>query len=198
MNEIIIASGNIGKINEFKAIFNELNINVVGIKDRLPEFDVEETGITFRENAVLKAEAASIALNLPVISDDSGIEVDALGGAPGVYSARYAGGAGDAANNEKLLKNMQGKTNRRARFICVIALAIPETETRTFTGTVEGNILTNPAGSGGFGYDPLFETLDGLKFGEIDASIKNRISHRANALKELRNDLELLKLLKGD
>lgn len=198
MNEIIIASGNIGKINEFKAIFNELNINVVGIKDRLPEFDVEETGKTFKENAVLKAEAASIALNLPVISDDSGIEVDALGGAPGVYSARYAGGAGDAANNEKLLKNMQGKTNRRARFICVIALAIPETETRTFTGTVEGNILTNPAGSGGFGYDPLFETLDGLKFGEIDASIKNRISHRANALKELRNDLELLKLLKGD
>lgn len=198
MSEIIIASGNTGKINEFKAIFRALNINVIGIKERLPDFDVEETGTTFEENAVLKAEAAAQALNLPVISDDSGIEVDALNGAPGVYSARYAGGAGDAANNEKLLKNMQGETNRRARFISVIAVAIPNQETRTFTGTVEGNILTSLVGSGGFGYDPLFETLDGLKFGEIDPAEKNAISHRANALKLLQNDKELLQLLKGD
>lgn len=198
MSEIIIASGNTGKINEFKAIFKALNINVIGIKEHLPDFDVEETGTTFEENAVLKAEAAAHALNLPVISDDSGIEVDALNGAPGVYSARYAGGAGDAANNEKLLKNMQGETNRRARFISVIAVAIPNQETRTFTGTVEGNILTSLVGSGGFGYDPLFETLDGLKFGEIDPAEKNAISHRANALKLLQNDKELLQLLKGD
>lgn len=198
MSEIIIASGNTGKINEFIAIFKALNIDVTGIKERLPDFDVEETGTTFEENAVLKAEAASHALNLPVISDDSGIEVDALNGAPGVYSARYAGGAGDAANNEKLLKNMHGKTNRRARFISVIAVSIPNQETRTFTGTVEGNILTSLVGSGGFGYDPLFETMDGLKFGEIDPSEKNAISHRANALKQLQNDKELLKLLKGD
>ena len=180
------------------ANFKALNINVIGIKEHLPDFDVEETGTTFEENAVLKAEAAAHALNLPVISDDSGIEVDVLNGAPGVYSARYAGGAGDAANNEKLLKNMQGETNRRARFISVIAVAIPNQETRTFTGTVEGNILTSLVGSGGFGYDPLFETLDGLKFGEIDPAEKNAISHRANALKLLQNDKELLQLLKGD
>ena len=198
MSEIIIASGNTGRINEFKEIFKAFNINVIGIKEHLPDFDVEETGTTFEENAVLKAEAAAQALNLPVISDDSGIEVDALNGAPGVYSARYAGGAGDTANNEKLLKNMQGETNRRARFISVIAVAIPNQETRTFTGTVEGNILTSLVGSGGFGYDPLFETLDGLKFGEIDPAEKNAISHRANALKLLQNDKELLQLLKGD
>lgn len=198
MSKIIVASGNEGKINEFKAIFKPLDIDAIGIKERFPDFDVDETGTTFRENAVLKAEAASQALNLPVISDDSGIEVDALEGAPGVYSARYADEAGDAANNEKLLKNMQGKTNRRARFICVIAVAIPNKETLTFTGTVEGNILTSLKGSGGFGYDPLFETLDGLKFGEIDSSRKNMVSHRADALKQLQNDQELLKLLKGD
>lgn len=198
MNDIIIASGNKGKINEFKAIFSDMNIHISGIKEHLPDFEVDETGTTFHENAILKAEAASKLLNLPVISDDSGIEVDALGGAPGVYSARYSSQGGDAANNEKLLQNMQGQSNRRARFICVIAVAIPEYKTRTFTGTVEGNILTSPVGSSGFGYDPLFETLDGLKFGEIDAVQKNAISHRANALRKLQNDNELLTLLKGD
>lgn len=198
MKEIIIASGNVGKIKEFKSIFSAFDIAVIGIKDRLPEFDVDETGTTFEENAVLKAEAASKALNLPVISDDSGIVVDALDGAPGVYSARYADGLGDAANNEKLLINMKNKTNRRARFVSTIAVTIPNEQTHTFTGTVEGNILTNPVGQNGFGYDPLFETLDGLKFGEIDGETKNKISHRANALKKLQNDTELLEVLKGE
>lgn len=198
MKEIVIASGNKGKIKEFKAIFANLNINVIGIKEKLPDFDVEETGTTFEENAILKAESASKTLNLPVISDDSGLEVDALNGAPGVYSARYADNLGDAANNEKLLLNMENETNRRARFVSTIAVAIPNQKTRTFTGTVEGNILNNPVGQNGFGYDPLFETLDGLKFGEIDADVKNSISHRANALKKLQNDEALLEVLKGE
>lgn len=198
MKEIVVASGNKGKIREFKEIFSELNINVVGIKEKLPDFYVDETGTTFEENAKLKAEAASEILNLPVISDDSGLEVDVLKGEPGVYSARYAGNLGDEANNEKLLKSMQSQTNRRARFVSTIAVSIPKKETITFTGTVEGNILTKRIGDNGFGYDSLFETLDGLKFGELSLEEKNKISHRANALKKLKADNELLNLLKGD
>lgn len=198
MKEIVVASSNKGKIREFKEIFSNLNISVVGIKDKILDFDVDETGTTFEDNAILKAEAASTRLNLPVISDDSGLEVDALNGEPGVYSARYAGGLGDDANNEKLLKNMEGQSNRRARFVSVIAVAIPNQQTITFTGTIEGNILTSLIGHNGFGYDSLFETLDGLKFGEISLEDKNKISHRANALKKLQNDQTLINLLKGE
>ncbi|WP_026866894.1 MULTISPECIES: XTP/dITP diphosphatase [Jeotgalicoccus] len=195
MSKIVIASGNQGKINDFKAIFSDYE--VVGIKEILPNFDVEETGVTFRENAVLKSEAAAKALNLPVISDDSGLSVEALDGRPGVYSARYSGEHGnDQKNNEKLLNELSGVENRAAYFTCVLALTIPGEETRTYEGTLLGEILTEAHGEGGFGYDPLFKTLDGIYLGEINSEEKGKISHRGKALEKLINDEAVFEKLK--
>ncbi|MCK1977435.1 XTP/dITP diphosphatase [Jeotgalicoccus huakuii] len=195
MSKIVIASGNQGKINDFKAIFSDYE--VVGIKEILPNFDVEETGVTFRENAVLKSEAAAKALNLPVISDDSGLSVEALDGRPGVYSARYSGEHGnDQKNNEKLLNELSGVENRAAYFTCVLALTIPGEETRTYEGTLLGEILTEAHGEGGFGYDPLFKTLDGIYLGEINSEEKGKISHRGKALEKLMNDEAVFEKLK--
>lgn len=195
MSKIVIASGNQGKINDFKAIFSDYE--VVGIKEILPNFDVEETGVTFRENAILKSEAAAKALNLPVISDDSGLSVEALDGRPGVYSARYSGEHGnDQKNNEKLLNELSGVENRAAYFTCVLALTIPGEETRTYEGTLLGEILTEAHGEGGFGYDPLFKTLDGIYLGEINSEEKGKISHRGKALEKLMNDKALFEKLK--
>lgn len=195
MSKIVIASGNQGKINDFKAIFSDYE--VVGIKEILPNFDVEETGLTFRENAVLKSEAAAKALNLPVISDDSGLSVEALDGRPGVYSARYSGEHGnDQKNNEKLLNELSGVENRAAYFTCVLALTIPGEETRTYEGTLLGEILTEAHGEGGFGYDPLFKTLDGIYLGEINSEEKGKISHRGKALEKLMNDEAVFEKLK--
>lgn len=192
--KIVIATGNAGKINDFQAIFKDYE--VVGIKTLIPDFEVDETADTFSGNAVLKAEAASKALNLPVISDDSGLSVDALDGAPGVYSARYAGEyATDADNNEKLLKEMAGETDRKAHFTCVIALSIPGEETRTYTGVLNGEILEEPHGDGGFGYDPLFRTDEGIHLGMISSEEKGEISHRSKALKELMDDEEVFEKL---
>lgn len=196
MKTVIIASGNEGKIREFKSIFATHGISVEGINKYLPGFDVDETGETFEENAVLKAEAASYIMNLPVISDDSGLEVDELNGAPGIYSARYADGLGDKANNEKLLSELEGVEDRSARFVCAIAVAIPNHETKTFIGTVEGNILHSETGTNGFGYDPLFETTDGYQFGMIDSDVKNTMSHRSRALTQLMNNTETIERLK--
>ena len=195
MSKIVIASGNQGKINDFKAIFSDYE--VVGIKEILPNFDVEETGVTFRENAVLKSEAAAKALNLPVISDDSGLSVETLDGRPGVYSARYSGEHGnDQKNNEKLLNELSGVENRAAYFTCVLALTIPGEETRTYEGTLLGEILTEAHGEGGFGYDPLFKTLDGIYLGEINSEEKGKISHRGKALEKLMNDEAVFEKLK--
>lgn len=195
MSKIVIASGNQGKINDFKATFSDYE--VVGIKEILPNFDVEETGVTFRENAVLKSEAAAKALNLPVISDDSGLSVEALDGRPGVYSARYSGEHGnDQKNNEKLLNELSGVENRAAYFTCVLALTIPGEETRTYEGTLLGEILTEAHGEGGFGYDPLFKTLDGIYLGEINSEEKGKISHRGKALEKLMNDEAVFEKLK--
>lgn len=195
MSKIVIASGNQGKINDFKAIFSDYE--VVGIKEILPNFDVEETGVTFRENAVLKSEAAAKALNLPVISDDSGLSVEALDGRPGVYSARYSGEHGnDQKNNEKLLNELSGVENRAAYFTCVLALTIPGEETRTYEGTLLGEILTEAHGEGGFGYDPLFKTLDEIYLGEINSEEKGKISHRGKALEKLMNDEAVFEKLK--
>ena len=195
MTKIVIASGNKGKINDFKAIFSDFE--VVGIKDILPEFDVEETGATFRENAILKSEAAAEALNLPVISDDSGLSVEALEGRPGVYSARYSGeNATDESNNAKLLEELKGIENRTAYFTCVLALSIPGEETLTYEGTLAGEILTESHGAGGFGYDPLFKTLKGIYLGEITSDEKGKISHRGKALEKLMNDTEVFSKLK--
>lgn len=195
MTKIVIASGNQGKINDFKAIFKDFE--VTGIKELLPEFDVDETGTTFRENAILKSEAAMKALNLPVISDDSGLSVEALEGRPGVYSARYSGeGATDEKNNAKLLEELKDVDNRAAYFTCVLALSIPGEETLTYEGTLAGEILREVHGSGGFGYDPLFKTLKGIYLGEITSEEKGEISHRGKALEKLMNDTEVLNKLK--
>ena len=192
--KIVIATGNAGKINDFKAVFK--GYEVVGIKTLIPDFEVDETADTFSGNAVLKSEAASQALGLPVISDDSGLSVDALDGAPGIYSARYAGEyATDAENNEKLLKEMAGETNRKAHFTCVIALSIPGEETRTYTGILNGEILEEPHGTEGFGYDPLFRTDEGIHLGMINSEDKGEISHRSKALKQLMNDEEVFEKL---
>ncbi len=192
--KIVIATGNAGKINDFKAVFKDYE--VVGIKSLIPDFEVDETADTFSGNAVLKSEAASRALGLPVISDDSGLSVDALDGAPGIYSARYAGGhASDADNNAKLLEEMKGRTDRKAHFTCVIALTIPGEGTRTYTGVLDGEILEEPHGSEGFGYDPLFKTEDGIHLGMINSSEKGEISHRSKALKQLMNDREVFEKL---
>lgn len=195
MTKIVIASGNQGKINDFKAIFKDFE--VTGIKELLPEFDVDETGTTFRENAILKSESAMKALNLPVISDDSGLSVEALEGRPGVYSARYSGeGATDEKNNAKLLEELKDVDNRAAYFTCVLALSIPGEETLTYEGTLAGEILREARGSGGFGYDPLFKTLKGIYLGEITSEEKGEISHRGKALEKLMNDTEVLNKLK--
>ncbi|WP_462420904.1 RdgB/HAM1 family non-canonical purine NTP pyrophosphatase [Salinicoccus sp. Marseille-QA3877] len=192
--KIVIATGNKGKINDFKAVFT--GYEVVGIKEMLSDFEVEETEDTFSGNAILKAEAASKALGLPVISDDSGLSVDSLSGAPGIYSARYSGeSATDEKNNAKLLEALEGVTERSAHFTCVIALSIPGEETRTYTGVLEGEILTEPFGTSGFGYDPLFKTDEGIYLGMISSGEKGKMSHRSKALKELMKDKDIFEKL---
>ncbi|WP_031544605.1 RdgB/HAM1 family non-canonical purine NTP pyrophosphatase [Salinicoccus luteus] len=194
MVRIVVASGNEGKIKDFKAIFPDDEI--IGIKEILPDFSVDETEDTFRGNAILKAEAASAELNMPVLSDDSGLSVDALDGAPGVYSARFAGAeATDGKNNRKLLSELDGVEDRGAHFTCVIALAIPGRETRTYAGELYGEILESPQGGGGFGYDPLFRTEDGRLLGMVSAEEKGEISHRRKALDRLREDTAVFDVL---
>lgn len=185
MKDIVIATGNQGKINDFKHIFKDYN--VIGIKSLLPDFDVEETGTTFEENAALKSEFGAKTLNKIVISDDSGLEVDALDNAPGVYSARYSGeGATDQKNLELVLRNMEGDTNRKARFVCVIAVSIPGQATQTFRGEVEGEILEAPRGDNGFGYDPIFYVESkGKTTAEMTGEEKAQISHRGKAIQKM-------------
>jgi len=196
MKKIILGSQNKGKLLEIAAILSDAPIQIVSLADFPGAPDVEETGVTFQENAELKALTLARHLNEWVLADDSGLEVDALGGAPGVYSARFAGKHGDnAANNQKLLDELDGldESARTARFRCVIALASPERVLLTVSGKVEGRIAFEPEGVGGFGYDPLFIYPPERKtFGQLSADFKNGVSHRANALKELRPGLASL------
>lgn len=189
MKELLIATGNLGKMKEFAALFAELPVKLYSLND-FPDFcPPPENGATFAENALIKAAAASQATNLPTIADDSGLCVEALGGSPGVYSARYAGeGAGDAANNCKLLQDLGGVPleNRKAAFICVIALCRPGEAPLCFNGELHGIIMERTAGGGGFGYDPLFMVPEyGKTLAELPLEIKNRISHRGRAAAKL-------------
>lgn len=189
MEEVIIATKNRGKAKEFEEIFASRGMRVLTLLD-FPEIpDVDETGNTFEENATLKAEAVSKALNKMVIGDDSGLMVDALEGRPGIYSARYAGEPKNDQNNlVKVLAELKGVTEekRTARFYCALAVAIPGQETFTVSGTCEGRILEEPKGTNGFGYDPIFFVPDkGVAMAELTSDEKNKISHRANALKKL-------------
>ncbi|WP_309867742.1 XTP/dITP diphosphatase [Bacillus sp. SLBN-46] len=189
MKEVIIATKNPGKAREFEHIFASRGIEVKTLLD-FPEIpEVEETGTTFEENAILKAEAVSKALNKMVIGDDSGLIVDALEGRPGIYSARYAGEPkNDQNNTEKVLAELKNipEEDRTARFYCALAVAVPGQKTMTVSGTCEGRILTEPRGVNGFGYDPVFYVPEkGLAMAELSADVKNKISHRANALIKL-------------
>lgn len=194
MKEFIIATKNKGKVEEFRTMFGKKGFLVKSLLDypELPE--VEETGKTFAENAVLKAETISQMIHKPVIADDSGLAVDALGGEPGVYSARYAGMEKDDRKNiEKVLKKMEGVKNRKARFVCVLALAVPGEKTVTVEGVCEGEIAMKPIGSNGFGYDPIFFLTDkGKTMAQLEKSEKNEISHRGKALKKLEAMIEKL------
>ncbi|MBW0761388.1 XTP/dITP diphosphatase [Mammaliicoccus lentus] len=189
MKDIIIASNNKGKIEDFKAIFPKAN--VIGISEIAPDFDVEETGTTFEENAILKSETASKALNKIVIADDSGLSVEALYGEPGIYSARYAGEPkDDQANIEKLLSNLKDKENKNAEFICAIAVSEPGKDTVTYVGKVQGEIIDEQRGENGFGYDPIFfvPSLD-KTMAELTVAEKSAISHRGNAIKLMNEDI---------
>ncbi|MCT1925576.1 XTP/dITP diphosphatase [Staphylococcus pasteuri] len=189
MEDIVIASNNQGKINDFKAIFP--NKNVIGISELIKDFDVEETGTTFEENAKLKSVAAAKALNKQVIADDSGLEVQALNGEPGVYSARYAGlDKNDQDNIKKLLDNMNNETERAAQFVCVISMSSPNGQTQQFKGTVSGEITTEPIGENGFGYDPVFYVTSlGKTMAQLTDEEKAKISHRGNAINQLQQFL---------
>lgn len=184
--KIILASNNKHKLEEIRKITAPLGYEVISQSEAGCNFDVEETGTTFEENAVLKAKAVYEKMKMPVISDDSGLEVDYLNGAPGVYSHRYAGeNATDADRCAKLLSELSGveKEKRTARFVCVICF-IDENGTETvIRGTCEGYIGTEPRGENGFGYDPVFMYGD-RSFAEISAEEKNSVSHRADALRK--------------
>ena len=224
--KLIFATGNAGKLREAREILGPHGIEVISPYDLglTPEqVDVEETGSTFEENAIIKVRHLWSLTGLPCFADDSGLVVDALGGAPGIYSARYAsldGSGADhnfASNIDKLLHNLQGVTDRRARFVCVAALALPaagkapcsallrnpvrenapqgdcpSADITTFSGSCEGRIGFERAGCGGFGYDPVFiaDAYPDRTLAEVDEDAKNAISHRGNALAKM---LEYLK-----
>ncbi|WP_409302032.1 XTP/dITP diphosphatase [Peribacillus sp. SCS-155] len=194
MKSVIIATKNAGKAKEFESLFHSKGYKVLTLLDYDQAPDVEETGSTFEENAILKAEAISRELGQLVIADDSGLIVDVLDGEPGVYSARYAGeDKNDAANTEKVLRKLQDvpMSERTARFYCALALASPYQETITVSGTVEGMIARKPTGENGFGYDPVFFIPEkGKTMAELEPSEKNAISHRAKALKALESQLD--------
>ena len=187
--KLVVATGNAHKLREIAEIFTEYT--VLSQKQMGFDEDVEETGTTFAENALIKARSASKALGCIALADDSGLCVDALDGAPGVYSARYCGYHGDdKANRDLLLKNMQGVTNRRAHFTSAVALVYPDGKEIVVLGHTYGNILTKETGEGGFGYDCLFESEDlGKSFGLATAEEKNAVSHRFRALQALREKM---------
>ncbi|MFH0346975.1 XTP/dITP diphosphatase [Bacillus vallismortis] len=194
MKEAIIATHNPGKVKEFKEILEPKGYDVKSLADIGYTEEIEETGHTFEENAVLKAEAVAKAVNKMVIADDSGLSIDNLGGSPGVYSARYAGEQkDDQANIVKVLGELKGieKEQRTARFRCALAVSIPGEETKTVEGHVEGYIAEEPRGEYGFGYDPIFIVKDkDQTMAELTSDEKNKISHRADALKKLSKLLE--------
>ena len=195
MKQVVIATKNKGKAKDFEALFSPLGYEVVTMFDVAPDMEIEETGTTFEENAVLKAETLAKALHTIVIADDSGLAVDALDGAPGVYSARYAGDHDDEANIVKVLENLAGvpEEKRTARFMCALAIAGPTLETTTVFGTCEGIILEEKRGTNGFGYDPIFFVPElNRSMAQLTPEEKGAISHRGNAIRKLADLLPTL------
>ncbi len=189
---LVIASGNPGKSAEIRDLLASFPVNIKSLNDFGPIPPVVEDGQTFEENAYKKASFVSRVLGLPALADDSGLVVEALDGAPGIYSARYAGE--DASDNQrcaKLLAEMKGKTNRRAAFECVISVAVPTGPALTYEARCEGVILEAPSGENGFGYDPVFYYPPLKKtFAELTREQKSRVSHRGKALGELKEEFD--------
>lgn len=195
MDKIVLASGNKGKVAEFSQLFSSYQISVHP-QSEFNVDDVPETGTTFVENAIIKARHAAQITGLPAIADDSGLVVDALNGAPGIYSARYAGEHGnDGANCSKLLDAMRGKTQRQARFLCVLVFMRHANDPTPIIcqGEWHGEISLEASGKGGFGYDPIFYVSEeNATAAELDKTLKNQISHRGKALKQLMQQLQAL------
>lgn len=201
MNKIVLASGNAGKVRELNHLLSLFDIEIVPqTQFNIPE--AIEDGLSFVENAIIKARHAAKLTGLPAIADDSGIEVDALNHAPGIYSARYSGeGANDQKNNEKMLRELTGvpEAQRTARYQCVLVFMRDGNDPMPVIaqGSLEGRILEVPRGTGGFGYDPLFWLPDqGCAAAEISLEEKNKISHRARAMQALVQQLKLAHIIK--
>ena len=186
--QFVLASHNKKKLAELSAIVSSLGIEIIPLPEGAPE--PEENGKTFEENAIIKAKSAAEFTGLPALADDSGLCVDALDGAPGIYSARYCEGT-DEDRNAFLLKNMQDKENRACRFVCAIACVLADGETLTVRGECEGTLLRENHGAGGFGYDPVFYVPSLRKtFAQMTPEEKNAISHRGNALRSFGAELK--------
>ena len=189
---LILASNNQKKLRELRDILADMGLDVVSQREAGCDFEVDETGETFEENAYLKAIAVTRATGEAAIADDSGLEVDALGGTPGVHSARYTGNHDDTDEdrNALLLKNMEDKAQRTARFVSCICCTFPNGDVIRTRGTCEGEILRSPRGTGGFGYDPLFLVAGtGKSMAELSPEGKNAVSHRGNALRQFKEKL---------
>jgi len=189
---LVIASGNPGKMAEIRDLLAGFPVYIKNLGDFGPIPPVVEDGETFDENAYKKASFVSRALGLPALADDSGLVVEALDGAPGIYSARYAGeNASDIQRCSKLLAEMKGKTNRQAAFECVISIAVPTGAALTYEARCEGLLLETPAGENGFGYDPVFYYPPLKKtFAELTREQKSRVSHRGKALGQLKDEFD--------
>lgn len=194
-HQIVLASGNAGKLDEFQGLLLDLQVEVKPQSD-FRVSDADETGLTFIENAILKARHAARITGLPALADDSGLEIDHLNGAPGIYSARYCGTHGDDAGHiAKVLTELDGvpEAQRTARFVCVLALLRHGDDPRPLIcqGTWEGRILTVPQGEGGFGYDPIFYVPDhNCSASELPKPLKNQLSHRGQAARQLQQQIQ--------
>jgi XTP/dITP diphosphohydrolase len=184
--QLVVASHNEGKVREITALLAPFELAVVSA-ETLGLAEPEETGTSFIENAELKARAAAVAADLPALADDSGLAVAALGGAPGIYSARWAGPTKDFATAmERIERDIAGQDDRSARFICALSLCWPDGHCESYEGNVEGTLVWPPRGNQGFGYDPVFLPNGGTEtFGEMDPDAKHAISHRADAFRQL-------------
>jgi len=192
LNTLLLGTGNRGKVEELLALLDSIPSLQVMTRDDVPFSDVAETGATFLDNAVLKARGIHHQTGLPVLAEDAGLEVGALDGKPGVYSARYSGpGATDETNVRLLLDRLNGATDRRARFVDVACLLLPDGRTFITTGILEGTIATAPSGDAGFGYDPIFVPIGAQNtLAQLPLEEKNRISHRRDAIRRLTPILE--------
>ena len=194
--KIVLASRNDGKLKEFKYLFKKTNIELLPIS-KFSNEDIAETGNSYEENAFLKAKFAAEITGLPSLGDDSGLEVEALDGAPGIFSARYAGEKGnDTLNNKKLLKEISLKKNRSAKFVSILSFLDPELKSPFFSyGELFGKIIDSPKGKGGFGYDPIFQVKNSnLTLAEISKTERMRISHRTMSTLKMINLLKESKI----